>query len=198
MSASSLVAGGMAALVFVSGIAGLGAWALWYRPKQTPGVVVSRTDPDREARDGDRREQQRLLAALSKSLAPREGVTGRWSPRSTNPITGRAVLLFDNWRPLNAEGKRLTRRRGPEALLVGKRWPFILSVDLTGLGGPEAARVAEEVIAQVRSLPGTRARLVTGPPGPIRQRVERIVSADGCDWSSSEEGFDLSTDGSPV
>lgn len=194
MTLGALVAIGLGGCGFILLAAGLGLWQ-WRRTRTEERPHRRREDPDRAQRDADRRQQQRLLAVLSRDVGPRTGSAGRWSPRATNPVSGRAVLLFDGWRPLNEDGTRRTRRRGPEALMVGHAWPFILSVDLTGLSGPEAARVTEEIIALVRTIPGARVRLVVEA---AHGRVEEIVAAAECRWSAGEDTIDLTTDGAPI
>jgi hypothetical protein len=183
-------AGGALCLAVAVLVVGLVGWVVRRRRAQHPARQRT-TDPDRETRDADRRLQQQLLGKLSREIAPRELPGGRWSPRTTNPATGRAVLAFAGWRPLEADGTRRRRRRGPEALLVGAQWPFILAVDLAGLPSPAAVEIAGEVVDRVRGNTGTRVRLVTGAEAALRAEVEALLAGREVSWVGADDGLDV-------
>ncbi len=194
MSWAGLVVALGAVCGMVALLVGLGVSIAIQRRQRTTGPKA-KVDPDRDARDADRRRQQLLLGLLSRTIAPREVGDRRWSPRASNPTTRRAVLAFDGWRPVRADGARKSRRKGPEALIVGDQWPFILAVDLAGLSAEVAADVAQEIASRVADSAGTRVRLLTGPgeTGPVRSAVEGALQSAGVVWTGRVDGLDVAS-----
>jgi hypothetical protein len=166
-----------------------GAWLAWReRLANDHSPKEQAPDPLREARDDDRRLQQRLLAALSRELEPRPCAAGTWGPRGINPASGRSVLEFESERGVGSDGKRRRKRKSPESPLEGPRWPWVLSVDLRGLPEDQARDIAQVVARVSRDLNAGRVRFVLGPEGlgagdgPVRE----ALTAGG--WALREGG----------
>ncbi len=201
----------MTALLF-AGFAGLlvgsllvAGWVALRRPPQTETRRPTRVDPDKAAREVDLRRQQVLLAELTHRLKARDLPEGLWTPRGVNPVTERSVLEFERWRPPDADGKRRSRRRNPDAPFEGPVWPYILSVDLHGLPVVVATATAGQIVDAAEDVSAGRVRIVTGHgkrreagESPVREAVLEMLRAGGKVYVESAGHVDVSVDGEAV
>lgn len=200
----------MSALLWIAGLAGLGLVAvaavgvvvlLRRRPKGER-AALSRpltVDPDKVARDEDRKNQQMLLSALAKRIAVQHTASGVWSPRGTNPVTRRNVLEFEGWRPPMEDGKRRRRRSTPDAQIEGEEWPYIVRVDLAALSPSQAVRVAETCLEHARTVAHGRFRLVPERVGnSVWESLVAWAQAEGVSTAAGDHALDVGASERPV
>lgn len=201
---TTLLLAGFAGLI-VGSLVVAGFFALRRPAKAETPRRPTRVDPDKAAREADLRRQQILLAELTRRLRARKIPEGLWTPRGTNPVTDRSVLEFERWRPPDADGKRRSRRRNPDAPFEGPVWPYILSVDLHGLSVDDATATAEAIVGAAEELDAGRVRIVTGHgkrresgESPVREAVLEMLRSEGRIYVEHAGHVDVSVDGSPV
>jgi hypothetical protein len=192
---------GLAGLGFV-GVAAVGLVVLLRRRPKGEGAPLTRpltVDPDKVARDEDRKNQQILLSTLAKRIAVQHTASGVWSPRGTNPVTRRNVLEFEGWRPPMENGKRRRRRSTPDAQIEGEEWPYIVRVDLAALSPSQALRVAQTCLEHARTVAHGRFRLVPERVG--NSTWEDLVAwaqAEGVSAAEGEHALDVGASERPV